>query len=138
MPASFQVEDKLKKPGFFKKIFLLTDLNVELVLEMLFLMLSNANIQFIKKKLIWKSYTTTKVLPTTKYIDLINKKEFAKTVLGKNIKAFVVLVILFNFGKLIMLIYLAKKIQITLLIAKKVKILIKYLDFSEIFLEKKT
>ena len=38
---------------------------------------------------------------------------------------------------LTMAIYLVMKAQITLLIAKKVQILAKYLDFSEIFLKKK-
>ena len=37
-----------------------------------------------------------------------------------------------------MLIYLAKKTQIALLVAKKVEILRKYLDFLSIFLKKKT
>ena len=42
--ASFQVEDKLGRPWFFQKIFLLADLSMEVVLEMPFLILSNANI----------------------------------------------------------------------------------------------
>ena len=42
--ASFQVEDKLKKVCFFQKTFLLADFSIGLVLEMLFLTLSNADI----------------------------------------------------------------------------------------------
>lgn len=42
--VSFQVEDKLKKTRFFEKIFLLANINMELILEVLFLILSNANI----------------------------------------------------------------------------------------------
>ena len=42
--ASFQVEDKLKKTRFFQETFLLANLNIKVVLEILFLTLSNANI----------------------------------------------------------------------------------------------
>lgn len=45
--------------------------------------------------------------------------------------------ILFNLRPII-IIYLAKKVQIALLLIEKVKILIKYLDFLDVFLEKKT
>ena len=44
--ASFQVEDKLGKPWFFQKTFLLADLNIEVVLGILFLTFSNTNLQF--------------------------------------------------------------------------------------------
>ena len=49
--ASFQVEDKLKRARFFQEIFLLADVNIEIVLEMPFLTLSNADIWFVKKEL---------------------------------------------------------------------------------------
>ena len=42
--ASFQVEDKFKRVQFFQKTFLLTDFNIEMVLKILFLILSNTNI----------------------------------------------------------------------------------------------
>ena len=50
--ASFQVEDKLRKTWFFPETFLLADINVEVILSILFLALSNADVQFTKKKLI--------------------------------------------------------------------------------------
>ena len=49
--ASFQVEDVLEKARFFQEAFLLADLNIEVVLRMPFLTLSNINIQFAQKKL---------------------------------------------------------------------------------------
>lgn len=55
--------------------------------------------------------------------------------LDKNVKAFLIHVISFSLS--LMLIHFAKKAQIILLITKKVKILAKYPDFSNIFLEKK-
>ena len=63
---------------------------MEMVLGMPFLTLSNANIQFAKKKLTLRSYTIKKALPTTQKIELINKKKFAKAALNKNIEVFVV------------------------------------------------
>lgn len=77
---SFQVENKLKKVMFFRKTLSLADINVEIVLKMLFPTLSNADIQFSKKKPTWISHTTTKALPNTKYIELINKKELVSGV----------------------------------------------------------
>ena len=49
--ASFKVEDKLEKPQFFQKTFLLANLNIKVILSMPILTLSNANIQFAWKKL---------------------------------------------------------------------------------------
>ena len=53
--------------------------------------------------------------------------------LNKHVEAFVVYVTFL----LTIAIYSFKKVQITLLIAKKVKILTKYLDFLDVFLEEK-
>lgn len=64
---------------------------------MLFPIFSNANIQFIEKKPIQRSYTTAKALFT---VELINKKKFAKTVLNENIKAFVIYMTSFNFSSI--------------------------------------
>ena len=66
---------------------------------------------------------------------IIDKKEFIKAVLDENVKAFVVHVTSFSFN--LMPIYLAQKAQIALLVAKEVKVLIKYSDFLDVFLEEK-
>ena len=63
--AGFQVIDKLDKTRFFQEIFLLADTTMEVILEMLFLTLSNANIQVTEKKVTWRLYTTKEALPTT-------------------------------------------------------------------------
>ena len=49
--AGFQVEDKLSRARFFQKSFLLANISMEVVLRKLFLIFSNANMQFAKKKL---------------------------------------------------------------------------------------
>ena len=88
--ASFHMEDKLGRAWFFQESFLLADTSVEVVLEMPFLNLSNADIQFAKNKLTWRSYTAAEALPTTKRVELINKKEFAKAALDAESETFVV------------------------------------------------
>ena len=88
--ADFQVENKLGKARFFQETFLLANISAEVVLGMPFLTLSNADVQFVEKELTWRSYTTAEALPTTKRVELINKKEFAKAALDENSKTFVV------------------------------------------------
>ena len=74
--ADFYLEDKLGRAQFFQKTFLLANISTEVVLGLPFLTLSNADVQFLEKKLTWRSYTTAKALPTTKQVELIDKKEF--------------------------------------------------------------
>ncbi len=58
---------------------------------MSFLSLSNVNVEFAKLgKLTWRFYNTIKALPITSQIELINKKEFAKVALDKNLETFIV------------------------------------------------
>lgn len=59
---SFWVVDKLNKTRFFLETFLLADISAEMVLDILFLNFSNANIQFTEKELIWRFYTSVKSL----------------------------------------------------------------------------
>ena len=63
--ADFQVEDKSGRPRFFQETFLVTDTKFEVILGMLFLELSNADVSFGEGTLTWKSYTTNEALPTT-------------------------------------------------------------------------
>lgn len=65
---------------------------MKVILRISFLFLNNIDVKFTKqsKKLTWRFYTTTKVLSTTNRIELINKKEFAKTILDKNLETFIV------------------------------------------------
>ena len=88
--AGFQVEDKLGRVRFFQESFLLAETSMEVVLGMPFLTLSNSDIQFAAKELIWRSYNAAEALPTTKRAELIDKKEFAKAVLDEKSETFVV------------------------------------------------
>ena len=71
-------------------MFLLADLSIEIVLEMPFLILNNADIKFAQKEFTYRSYTAAKALPITKQVKIIDRNEFAKAVLDKHVEAFVV------------------------------------------------
>lgn len=64
--ASFQIQSQQKKIGFFLKTFLITDINMDIVLKMPFFTIRNINIQFDKVQFIWSSYTISEILLTTK------------------------------------------------------------------------
>ena len=51
MIADFQVEDKGSRPRFFQETFLVANTKFEVILRMLFLKLSNADVSFGKKTL---------------------------------------------------------------------------------------
>ena len=44
--ADFQVEDKASRPRFFQETFLVADTKFEVILGMLFLKISNADVSF--------------------------------------------------------------------------------------------
>ena len=54
----------------------MADTKIEVVLGMLFLTLSNADIRFAERKLVWRTYSATKALSTTQRVEIIGKKEF--------------------------------------------------------------
>lgn len=60
---------------------------------MFFLIFSNADIKFLKNKLILKFYITVEILPSIKQVELINEKKFVKVVLDKNSKIFVMQIV---------------------------------------------
>ena len=88
--ADFQVKDKTSKPKFFRKTFLIAEIKFEMILGMLFLKISNANILFNKGILMLKTYTTNETLPTIKQVQIIDPKEFVIAAFNINSKMFVV------------------------------------------------
>ncbi len=93
---TFSVSDKDGRERFFEESFLLADVSPDIVLGMLFLTMSNADVDFQARDLQWRSYTTGEVLPTTKQVELIGKKEFAAAALDPEHEAFVVHVAALN------------------------------------------
>ena len=102
---------------------------------MFFLAFSNVNVSFADNDLIWKTYIIDKALPTTKRIQIINRKEFAKATLDPNQKVFVVHVATLTSE---MTIHLFCQAQITLLKAEKSPFTVpaQYSDFADVFSEK--
>ena len=88
--ADFQVEDKASRSRFFQETFLIADTKFEIILGMLFLKISNADVSFDKGTLTWKTYTTNKALPITKQVQIIDPKEFVIAALDIDSKTFVV------------------------------------------------
>ena len=62
-----------------------TNSSINIILKMIFLTFNNRNIVFTNEKFIYRYYTTTKALLTIWQVKIINKKEFAKALLNKNI-----------------------------------------------------
>lgn len=60
---------------------------------MFFLAFSNANISFVQKKLIWKSYIASKALPITRRVKVIDQKKFAIAALDQDEETFVIYVV---------------------------------------------
>ena len=88
--ADCSVKDKLRKIWFFQKTFLLANIGLEVVLRMFFLIFSKADIWFKELKFVWRIYTATKALPTTRRVKIINKRGFVAAVLNVDNKTFVV------------------------------------------------
>ena len=86
--VGFSIKDKSDRARFFEETFLLVDTNMKIVLKMPFLALSNANIQFDIDSFTRRSYSTAEALPTTRWVELIKKHNFAKTALDKNSETF--------------------------------------------------
>ena len=137
--VSFQIEDKQGRVWYFQKTFLLADISVKVVLGMPFLILSNANIQFNKKKLTWRSYIIAEALPITKQVELMNKKEFVKAALDKNSETFVVHIATLEAPLSRMTIHFLREAQIAALKQNEAltKVSTEYSNFADIFSEEK-
>ena len=81
--AGFLLQDKLGKVRFFQETFLVAETRMEVVLGMLFLTLSSANIRFAERELVWSTYIDAETLRTTRRVEVIDKKEFAATQVSK-------------------------------------------------------
>ena len=96
--------------------------------------LSNVNVQFAQGELTWRSYTPAKALLTTKRVELINKKDFAKAALDEKFETFVIHMASFNLAPGI---HPDREAQIVSLLIEEVKIPDEYSDFTNVFLEEK-
>lgn len=90
MIAAFLINNKDKKIRFFKKIFLFANFSLDVIFKILFFTLSNANVKFLKQKILWQGYITAKTLYITCQVEVIDWKKFAATALDKEEKSFVI------------------------------------------------
>ena len=128
--ASFQVQDKFGKARFFQETFLVADTSVEVVLGMPFLALSKVEVDFAERELTWKAYTIAEALPTTKRVQIIGPKEFAKAALDSDQEAFVV-----HVATLFSSMEVHPEVQVAALIADEAPVTIpaEYSDFEDMF-----
>ena len=125
--------DKVNPVRFFEKTFLIANISPKIVFRMPILTLSGADVDFLDRELRWRTYTIEEALPTTRYVELIGKKEFAAIALDPKHENFVIHIVSFKLG-----IYPDREAQIAFLFTKKVKIPDKYSDFTDVFSEKKS
>ena len=88
--AVFSVTDQANKVRLFEKTFLVANVSPDVVLRMPFLILSDVDIDFLKRELWWRSYTIEKVFSNTKRVKLVGKKEFIVAALDPGHETFVV------------------------------------------------
>ena len=108
--TDFQVEDKVGTPRFFQETFLVANTKFDVILGMLFLKISNADMAFDKETLIWKSYIINKALPTTEQVQLVDPKKFVIEPLDADSKTFIMYIAIREQEEMVM--DLNKKAQI--------------------------
>ena len=131
--ADFQIENKARKPRFFQETILLANTKFEMILVIFFFKISNANVSFGKKTLMWNSYIIIKTLFTTKQVQIIDPKEFIIAVLNIDSKLFVVHVTIQEQEK--MLVHSKNQAQIGGLLFTEAftKVLMKYSIYNNVF-----
>ena len=99
---------------------------------MFFLPLSRINVWFAEREFVGRTYMAAKTLPTTRRVEIINKKEFAVAAINADDKTFVV-----HIAALVepttMLIYSSCQAQVVLLMSKEIGIPAEYSDFFNVF-----
>ena len=134
--AAFSMVDKTNRVRFFEETFLVANVSRKIVFGMLFLTLSGADINFSARKLRWKTYTTKEAFPTTRYVELVEKKEFAAAIFNPEHKTYVVHIASLSSISLVALdMHPSRRPQISGLIAKEApkKVPAKYSNFADVF-----
>ena len=119
----------------------MANVSPEVFFRMLFLTLSSADVNFLSRKLWWRTNTTKKALLTTRYVELVGKKEFAAAGFDSKSETFIIhiaslsSVALLSSSLLKLNIYPFCKPQVSNLINKEAptKVPAKYLNFTDLF-----
>ena len=99
---------------------------------MFFLILSKADIWFAERELVWKTYTAAEALPTTREVEIIDKKEFVVVALNVDNETFVVHVEALAEPTTIS-IHPSCQAQVAALTSEENRTLAEYSDFSNVF-----
>ena len=97
-----------------------------------FLTLSKADVRFAERELVWRTYITAKALPTTRRVEIIDKKEFAAAALNADDKTFVMHIAALA-EPMTMPIYPSCQAQVAALTNEETGIPAEYSDFSDVF-----
>ncbi len=132
--STFSVSDKDERERFFEESFLLANVRPDIMLGVLFLTMSNADINFKARDLQWRSYTIGKVLLTTRRVELIGKKELAVAAFDPEHEALVVHVVALSVDSDDE-VYLLRKAEIAHLKADVTSIEVpsEYVNFADVF-----
>ena len=137
--VAFFVTNKVNRVKLFKETFLVANISPKIVFKMLFLTLSNVNVDFLGQELRWKTYTTKKALLIIRHVKLVGKIEFAIVALDSEYETYIVHI---NSVSSIVLpssslldVYLSRRLWIAGLIVEKAstKIFDKYSNFADVF-----
>ena len=133
--AAISLTNQADKVRFFEKSFLVANIGLNEILGILFLTLSGADVDFLKRELWWRSYTIEKALSTIKQVELVGKKEFAAAVFDLGHETFVIYVAFLESPSQEGDVHLFCRAQIAALVANEAptSILTKYSDFADVF-----
>ena len=87
---AFSVTDKANRVRFFEETFLVANISPKVVLGMSYLTLNDADVNFLGQELWWRTYTTEEALPTTKRIELVDKKKFVAAAFDLKYETYVI------------------------------------------------
>ena len=130
--ANCLVKYKLGRGRFFQKTFLLANIGLDVVLGMLFLTFSKADIRFAEQELVSRMYMATEALPTTRRVEIIDKRELAALALNADDETFVVHIAALA-EPAIMPIHPSCQAQVATLTSEETEIPAEYSDFSNFF-----
>ena len=68
----------------------MVNISPEVVFEIPFLTLSGVDVDFLRRELGWRTYTTKEAILTTRRVELVDKKEFAAAALDPEHETYVV------------------------------------------------
>ena len=135
----FSMINKANQVRLFEKTFLVANVSPKILLRMLFLTWSGADVDFWGRGLWCRTYITEEALSTIRYVELVGKKEFAAAALNLEHETYIVHFGSVNSNALTssfpLDIHPFCRFQIFVLISEKalIKVPAEYSDFADVF-----